>query len=178
MPNQVTAGVTPLCAAHLRGRYAAAGASRAFAEPNVGCVGVDLGFARELSRHFELRLRVLYEKPLPPDEEVLSSSLHLFGATLAPEIVVYRFGDRLTVTLGPEVGFRGALLTAQEDRGVPSGFAPGFAAGVVAGIRPWITYHTGFFAEVGAGASVARTDAIELRSGWLGRLTVGWADRF
>ncbi len=167
MPNQVTAGVTVMCPGQIR--------SEGQALRSVACVGASIAFARELSRHFDLRARVEYDKPFP-DSDVLYASLHTLRFTVAPELVAYRFDQRFTVTLGPEVGGAFALTTEQND--APSRTGWGFTVGAVAGLRGWVSYHTGFFGEVGAGLSDVATGEWSLRRVWLGRVTLGWADRF
>lgn len=181
MPNQVTAGITPMCAAHYVGRHRVIGAGPRgeISVASVPCIGASISFARELGRHFELRLRASYDKPFP-DDDALRSALHEIRATIGPSVLAYRLQDKLTVTLGPEVGVYGVVLTRTEAHGVPvdPAQAVGFTAAMSAAIRPWITYHTGFFAEVSSGAAVVASDDLDLRQGWLGRVTIGWADRF
>jgi hypothetical protein len=181
MPNQVTAGITPMCAAHYGGRHPVIGAGPRgeISVASVPCIGASISFAREIGRHFELRLRVSYDKPFP-EHEALRSGLHEIRATLGPSVLLYRLADKLTLTLGPEAGLYGVVLTRTEAYGVPvdPAEALGFTAGVSAAVRPWITYHTGFFAEVSSGAAVVASETLDLRSGWLGRVTIGWADRF
>lgn len=181
MPNQVTAGVTPLCFAHYRGEAGelGTGPDGEIDARATWCAGVSLAYAAEFGRYFDLRGRVSYDKPFSSNEGI-SESLHEVRVTLAAELIAYRNDDDLTITLGPEVGVLGSWITRVETD--QSDFAPasgaGWTVGVVAGIRPWITYHTGVFVEIGAGAAGVSTDAYELRSGWLGKLTFGWADRF
>jgi hypothetical protein len=177
MPNQVVAGVAPVCFAH----YDAAIVRdfSASASNSVPCLGVTIGFAREFGRHFDLRLRLTYQKPFP-DSDVLFDGLHEFKATLAPEFVGYTLADAFTVTLGPEVGLYVASLSADATRNdsALSELGAGYTVAMTAGLRPWVTYHTGFFAEVSSGIARLDTDGFALRTGWLGRITVGWADRF
>jgi hypothetical protein len=181
MPNQVTAGVTPVCLTHYRGEAEGLGSgpNGELDERATWCAGVSLAYAAEFGRYFDLRGRVSYEKPFSSNEGI-REGLHEVRVTLAAELVAFRNDDFLTVTLGPEVGVLGSFITEVEtDEGTfrPASGA-GWTVGVVAGIRPWITYHTGVFVEIGAGASGVSTDDYELRSGYLGKLTFGWADRF
>ncbi len=181
MPNQVTAGITPMCAAHYTGRHPRIGAGPRgeMSIAGVPCIGASISFAREIGRHFEVRLRVSYDKPFPAND-ALEAGLHELYATVGPALVAYRMNDALTVTLGPEVGFYGAFFTRTEALGgaIEPFRAPGWTTAMTAAVRPWITYHTGFFGEVSAGVASGVADDIEVRAGWLGRVTVGWADRF
>ncbi|NUO51507.1 MAG: hypothetical protein HOV80_21845 [Polyangiaceae bacterium] len=181
MPNQVSAGVTPLCFTHYRGEAEGLGTGPGgeLDERATWCAGVSLAYAAEFGRYFDLRGRVSYEKPLSSNEGI-REGLHEVRITLAADLVAYRNEDKLTITLGPEVGVLGSFITEVEtDEGTfrPASGA-GWTVGVVAGIRPWITYHTGVFVEIGAGASGVSTDDYELRQGYVGKLTFGWADRF
>jgi hypothetical protein len=181
MPNQVTAGVTPVCAAHYGGRHPILGygPNGEIVADSALCAGVSITLAREIGRFFEIRGRFSYDKPLSFNEGI-TEGLHELRGTISPGLVAYREDDDLTITLGPEIGVLGAILTRVEvgAREVEPVRAAGWTAGLVAAIRPWITYHTGIFVELGAGAAGISSDALELRSRWLGRLTIGWADRF
>lgn len=178
LPNQVTAGVIAVCPSHLRFEHADL-ADMSSAE-GVACFGATISFARELTRDFELRARVTYIKPALLDD-VLSSHAHEFEATLSPSFLAYRFADRLTFTLGPEVGLKGFILedTVVGDVLTLQGAdAWGVFVGGSVGIRPWVTFHSGFFAEMGFSYGQVWSDLLEVQSTTLGRVTLGWADRF
>lgn len=188
MPNQITAGGAPLCVAQYSvDRRDIDGNLHESNVASVPCLGIDIGFARELGRWFDLRLRFGYQKPFPTSELVVDT-LHEFRVTLAPELLVYQQKDRLTVTIGPEIGFQASLLNAIDPgvvvdtqpvgRAFSSAWALGWHVGVVAGIRGWVTYHAGLFAELGAGHARVSGDDATIESGWLGRVVLGWADRF
>lgn len=188
MPNQITAGGAPLCVAQYRvERRDVDGNAHVANVASVPCLGVDVGFAREFGRWFDLRLRFGYQKPFPTSELVIDS-LHEFRVTIAPELLLYQLGDRLTVTIGPEIGFQASLLNAIDQgvvvdtlpvgRAFSSAWALGWQTAIVAGIRGWLTYHAGLFAEVGAGHARVAGDDADVESGWLGRIVLGWADRF
>lgn len=169
MPNQLTAGAIALCpSAYDLVRPG----SRQGAE-GVACVGAALTFSHELSRHFELRFRAGYDKPFPFDDSQLDF-LHEVRATLSADVVFYRLQDELTLTLGPELG----LATFVFERSNENQTFWGVAWGGVLGVRPWLTYHTGLFAEAGFGGTITWQDGSTLSSTTLGRITVGWADRF
>lgn len=169
MPNQVTAGAITLCpTAHDLDRPG----SRQGAE-GVACIGAALSFSRELGRHFELRIRAAYDKPFLFDDTELDS-LHEVRATLSADAVFYRLRDKLTLTLGPELG----LATFVHEQPDENQTYWGVAWGGVLGIRPWLTYHTGLFAEAGFGGTITWQDDTTLSSTTLGRITLGWADRF
>jgi hypothetical protein len=171
MPNQVTAGVIALCPSSY---VLEAGDSAASAE-GVACIGAQLSFSREIGRFFELRLRTAYERPFLFDKVSNElGSLHDIRATLGASAVFYRLSDDLTVTIGPELGLAAFV------RETPDGSRPhwGVAWGGVFGIRPWLTYHTGLFAEAAFGGASTWHDDSTLRSVTLGRVTLGWADRF
>jgi hypothetical protein len=171
MPNQVFAGVTPICNEQLQGSL---GGDTDLGSTSVFCIGVAIGFARELGRYFELRWRVGYEKPFP-DDELLRDHLHVLRATMAFDVIGYRLDDRLTLTVGPEAGLFGAFVTSDELDTIQ---AFGWTVGVTGGVRTWVTYHAGFFWEVGAGLGRVSTDELELRTAFDGKITLGWADRF
>lgn len=188
MPNQITAGGAPLCVAQYGvKRRDVDGNEHKKNAASVPCLGIDVGFAREFGRWFDLRLRFGYQKPFPTTELALDT-LHEFRVTLAPELLLYQLGDRLTVTIGPEIGFQASLLdpidlgvvvdTSPVGRAFSSAWALGWQTAIVAGIRGWVTYHAGLFAEIGAGHARVSGDDATVESGWVGRIVLGWADRF
>ena len=168
MPNQVTAGVVALCPSS----YDVSGTGRDVSADGVACIGAAISFSREVGRFFELRLRTAYERPFLFDEKL--GSLHNVRVTGSPAAVFYRLADDLTLTLGPELGLAAFV------RETPSGADAywGVAWGGVLGVRPWLTYHTGLFAEAAFGGATSWGGDSELRSITLGRVTLGWADRF
>lgn len=176
MPNQVTAGVIALCPSS----YDVDEPAGTVSADGVACIGVQLSFSRELGRHFELRLRTSYERPFlfaSQEGDALDrplDSLHDVRATIGGSAVFYRLSDDLTLTVGPEIGLAAFV------RETPSESLAywGIAWGGVLGIRPWLTYHTGLFAEAAFGGAATWNDDSTLRSTTLGRLTLGWADRF
>lgn len=188
MPNQITAGGSPICVAQYDVvRRDEEGNEHKANVASVPCVGIDVGFTRELGRWFDLRLRFGYVKPFPTSE-LVDDSLHELRVTLAPELLLYRANDRFTLTLGPEIGFQASLLNAI-DRGVvvdtrpvglalPEAWALGWEAAIVAGFRGWVTHHAGLWVELGAGHARVEGDGARIESGWLGKISFGWADRF
>lgn len=171
MPNQVTAGVIALCPSS----YDIHSTAGTVSADGVACIGAAISFSREVGRFFELRLRTAYERPFLferlPNE---LGSLHDVRATLGASAVFYRLSDDLTLTVGPELGLAGFVReTPDESRAYF-----GVAWGGVLGIRPWLTYHTGLFAEAAFGGASTWHEDSTLRSTTLGRLTLGWADRF
>lgn len=188
MPNQITAGGAPLCIAQYDvNRTDADGRVHKSNAASVPCVGVDVAFAREFGRWFDLRLRFGYTKPFT-DSDLVDTTLHEFRVTLAPELVLYRAKDRFTITLGPEVGFQASLLNEIEagvvtstepvGRPFPSAWPLGWEVALVAGFRGWVTYHAGLWVEIGAGHARVTGDGATVDSGWLGKISFGWADRF
>lgn len=178
LPNQVSAGVIAACPSHVRYQHADLQATDT--AESVACFGASIAFSRELTRDFELRARVTYIKPAFFDD-VLASHAHDFEATLSPSFLAYRFADRLTFTLGPEVGLKGFILedTLRGDAVTLRGAdAWGVFVGGSVGIRPWVTFHSGFFAEMGFSYGQVWSEVLEVQSTTLGRVTLGWADRF
>ncbi|MBK6519055.1 MAG: hypothetical protein IPM79_38830 [Polyangiaceae bacterium] len=165
MPNQVTAGVTVVCP----GWYQLSSEPAETAH-GATCIGASIAFAREVTRAFEVRVRAAYERPFFIAQEE-PPSLHVWRATVAAALSAYRLGDVLTITVGPEVGVAGFAV---DDRSP----AWGLAFGWVVGVRPWVTYHAGLFAELGYGRAIAWSDEATVESSTLGRVTLGWADRF
>jgi hypothetical protein len=169
MPNQVTAGVIALCPSS----YDVDEPMGDVSAEGVACIGAQLSFSRELGRFFELRLRTAYERPFLFADEL--GSLHDIRATIGGSAVFYRLSDDLTLTVGPELGLAAFVRETKDES--PAYW--GIAWGGVLGIRPWLTYHTGLFAEAAFGGATAWDDGDStLRSTTLGRLTLGWADRF
>lgn len=174
MPNQVTAGVTALCPS----AYAVHEPTGDASAEGVACIGAVIGVSREIGRTFELRLRTSYERPFlfsGPDAVANPlGSLHNVRATLGAGALFYRLSDKLTVTVGPELGLAAFVReTPNESRAYW-----GVAWGGVLGVRPWLTYHTGLFAEAAFGGAAAWEGDSTLRSTTLGRVSLGWADRF
>ncbi len=172
MPNQVTAGVIALCPSS----YDVDSGDGVASAEGVACIGAALSFSREIGRYFELRLRTSYERPFLFDR--VSSelgSLHDIRATVGASAVFYRLADDLTVTIGPELGLAGFVRETPDDN---TRAYWGVAWGGVLGLRPWLTYHTGLFAEAAFGGASAWHEGSTLRSVTLGRVTLGWADRF
>lgn len=178
MPNQVTAGLIAVCPAYLRFEPST---SDAITVAGAACVGGAISFARELTRTFELRVRVEYDKPFFFDDAV-GTSLHDFRATAGPSFVAYRMKDNLTITVGAEIGLAGFIVDPPDAQASPTPLPQTEAWGLVVGgsaaIRPWLTYHTGLFAEVGYGYAVGWSNDLDVRATTIGRLMVGWADRF
>ena len=149
----------------------------------IGCFGGELSLAfspvPEASDTFAVRLRFGYAHPVLLDDSVLTAltslfePLHEFRALVSPEYMAVRFGDTVHVAVGPSLGFEGVLVGPRG--GV---FLPAIHAGGTVALRGFVTYHTGFFAETSFGAGVTIHDSADFSSRSLGRVTLGWIDRF
>lgn len=189
MPHDVTAGVTVACPAYYRAKHvdlerpdAEDFETRGVSASGALCVGAEISFAREIGRHFELRLRLAYDKPILFDD-VFELNLHHVRGTIGPSAVVRRFDDVLTLRAGAEIGAAGYIMeevrpSATAPEGLASASAWGLYVGGNATVQANVTYHTGFFAQVGFGRAFTWSDDFEMMASGLGRVTLGWSDRF
>jgi hypothetical protein len=154
----------------------------------IGCLGGEISgaFAPPLSREsssdrpLELRLRLAYARPITSEGPTIDE----LRATLGADWVASLAGGWTMLTVGPNLGVVGVAV---DDR-----WLPGLYVGGTVGVRPFVTFHTGFFAELSFGASFfpglgsppaprappnlfAEEHA---QTASLGRLVLGWADRF
>lgn len=173
MPTQITAGLTSLCPMKVSSELREASA--------IACFGgeVTLAFSPvpEARDTFAVRLRFGYARPLLSEETEhavdLFATFHEFRALASPEYVAVRFGDTLNLAVGPSLGFEGALVGPDGEK-----FLPAIHVGGAAAVRGFVTYHTGFFAETSFGAGFYLHETADLASRSLGRITLGWIDRF
>jgi hypothetical protein len=183
MPHQVTIGLTPLYVARLAGRHPAL-TDGPIDELNVGAVGVMIGYGHTFWRHLEVRVRSEYLKPFP-GRDALDEGLHEFRGVLGFSGVLPLGSDQLQLAFGPEAGVAAWRLTVAEDDALGESFEASHALGYTlafnTSLRYFMTYHTGFWLELGFGysdASRAGEPGDGIASRWPLKVTVGWADRF
>ncbi len=161
MPFQVTAGLVALCPSTF---------TRATeVTTSIGCLGGEISGAAApeigSERPLELRLRLAYARPVTGEGPTVDE----LRATLGADWVASVAEGFTALSVGPNLGLVGLSIA---DR-----FLPGLFVGGTVGVRPFVTFHTGFFAELSFGASLFFADE-HTQSASLGRLVLGWADRF
>jgi hypothetical protein len=162
MPFQVTAGLVAVCPSTF---------TRATdVTTTIGCLGGEISgaFAPAIlssDRPLELRLRLAYARPVTGDGPTIDE----LRATIGADWVASLAGGWTMLTVGPNLGLVGVAV---DDR-----WLPGLFVGGTVGVRPFVTFHTGFFAELSFGASLFFAEE-HAQSASLGRLVLGWADRF
>lgn len=181
MPHQVTAGLIPIYVTAYDGAHPGL-TEGPIDELNIGAIGVTVGYGHTLWRLLELRIRSEYIKPFP-SRDALRSGLHEFRGVVGVSGVIPLAGDRLQLALGPEAGVAAWRLTAVEnDDAFSASHALGYTLSFATSLRGWVTYHTGFWAELGFGTAdgshAGDAPGSGIASRWPLRVALGWADRF
>ena len=164
MPTQVTAGLVGFSPTQIQlGDRSAT---------SLAGLGVEVGFAHQPVPGFELGARLSWERPIFAEEAELPR-FDDFRALLAFDYVFAFAGNWVNLALGPKVGFLASLVEQ-----APEELAAGLHLGGAVKLSGFVTFHTGFFAEVGFGAGLRWQQDVLTTSSSLGRLVLGWSDRF
>ncbi len=176
MRHMVTAGITPLSLARIEGGHARA--PQPIAELVTRAVGVSAGYSFAPVRELELRARLHYLKPFPI-HPAYRDGLHAFRATVGPVLVRELIPYRLEGITALELGLAVYRLENGSGTSFDTAHAAGMTASALVGVRGWVTWHTGFWGEVRAGAAdTGIRDQLRIWSAWPLELSLGWADRF
>jgi hypothetical protein len=164
MPTQVTAGVVGFSPTQVRiGDRSAS---------SLASLGAELGLAHQLLQGFEIGVRLEWERPIFLEEGQLPR-FDDFRALVAADYVFIFPGNWINLMLGPKLGFAASLWDQPSEE-----TALGLYLGGAAKLNAYVTFYTGFFAEIGFGAGLRWQQDVMVTSSSLGRLVLGWSDRF